>query len=373
MILSRMILTFVGTVVIGLFLVGCGPSTVTQAKADITLKSTDQDASAVIPAHGLRLPATFRGDLPCADCEGVRYQLNLWPDQVFHLQRQWLDKDIVHSDIGRWRVDPSRRALVLQGGTEMPLQFEILGPDRLRQLDLAGKPIVSNLPYELRSKGTLEPMDVSLLLGGEMTYMADSPRFTECLTGRSYPIVPGNEALRLQRAYLADIKGPGAKLYVSFEGTITRHPAMEGDRLESAVTVERFISTWPAQACSRARANASLMNTYWRIVRMQGDEIKPAPGRREPHLLFRQSEAGPSYATTVDCNQLVGQLETTGEHLSFSRGAITLMACPPPLAGLEKQLGEVLNGTRRSVILGNTLSLQDEAGKELALFEAVYF
>jgi uncharacterized lipoprotein NlpE involved in copper resistance len=59
---------------------------------------------------------------------------------------------------------------------------------------------------------------VSLLLGGEMTYMADSPRFTECLTGRSYPIVPGSEALRLQPAYLANIKEPGAKVYVSFEG-----------------------------------------------------------------------------------------------------------------------------------------------------------
>lgn len=160
---------------------------------------------------------------------------------------------------------------------QKPLQFEILGPDRLRQLDLAGKPILSDLPYELQSNGTLEPMDVSLI------------------------------------------------------------------------------------------------NTYWRIVRMQGDEIKPAPGRREPHLLFRQSEAGPSYAATVGCNQLVGQLKTKGDHLSFSRGATTLMACPPPLAGLEKQLGEVLNGTRRWVILGNTLSLQNKAGKELALFEAVYF
>jgi len=29
----------------------------------------------------------------------------------------------------------------------------------------------------------------STALGGEMRYMADAARFTECLTGRSYPIV----------------------------------------------------------------------------------------------------------------------------------------------------------------------------------------
>jgi copper homeostasis protein (lipoprotein) len=140
----------------------------------MTQQAIYHDSSAVVPAHGLRLPATFRGGLPCADCAGVRHHLNLWPDQIFHLRREWLDKNSVHSDIGRWRI-------------------------------------VSDLTYELQSNGTLEPIDVSLLLGGEMTCMADSPRFTECPTGRNYPIVPGNEALRLQRAFIADVKEPGTQ------------------------------------------------------------------------------------------------------------------------------------------------------------------
>jgi copper homeostasis protein (lipoprotein) len=45
------------------------------------------DTPSVIGAHGLRLPSTFRGDLPCADCEAIRYHLDLWPDQAFHLRR----------------------------------------------------------------------------------------------------------------------------------------------------------------------------------------------------------------------------------------------------------------------------------------------
>ncbi len=88
MILSRIVPTFGGILAIELLLAGCGPSSVTQTKADMTQQAIYHDSSAVVPAHGLRPPATFRGDLPCADCVGVRHHLNLWPDQIFHLRRE---------------------------------------------------------------------------------------------------------------------------------------------------------------------------------------------------------------------------------------------------------------------------------------------
>lgn len=328
---------------------------------------------AATPAHGLRLPATFRGDLPCADCAGVRHHLDLWPDQVFHLRREWLGKGTVHADVGRWRVDAGRRALVLQGGTEMPLQFEILGADRLRALGLDGKPIASALPYELTSDDELDPGDVALLLGGEMTYLADSARFTECLTGRSYAILPGDETARLQRAYLADVRQSGRALYVTFEGTLTRRPGMDGDRLEPAVTVERFIGTWPNQACDRSRADAALVNTYWRIVRLRGESISATSGRREPHVVLKSVDGQASYAATVGCNQLIGPFESSGERIAFKHAATTRMACPPPLAELERRLGDVLDSARQWQIRGSTLELKDATGAPVALLEAVYF
>ncbi len=335
--------------------------------------SSAQAESGGTAAYGLNLPESFRGDLPCADCEGVRYHLDLWPDQVFHLRREWLGRDTVRGDVGRWSIEPSRRALMLQGGAEMPLQFEILGQDRLRKLDLAGQPIISDLPYELRGDGTLDPVELSLFLGGEMTYTADSARFTECLTGRSYAIAPGDEALQLQRAYLADAREPGAPLYVSFEGTITRRPRMDSGVLESAVTVERFVGTWPNQACSRARADAVLVNTYWRIARMNGAAVLAAPNRREPHLLFRDSDGSETYAATVGCNQLTGSFEATGDQVSFEQSATTSQACPSPVADTERSLREVLKNARQWQIRGSVLELKDEAGRSIALFEAVYF
>jgi uncharacterized lipoprotein YbaY/heat shock protein HslJ/uncharacterized lipoprotein NlpE involved in copper resistance len=350
---------------------------------EIPLKSTrhsqprpavgDQGSSAVLPAHGLRLPATFRGDLPCADCQGVRHHLDLWPDQVFHLRREWLGKGMVRGDVGRWRVDPGRRALVLQGGAEMPLQYEILGPDRLRQLDFAGKPIVSGLPYDLQSDGGIDPTEVALLMGGEMTYQGDTPRFTECLTGRSYPIVPGREALRLEHAYLAEIQPPGAARYVTFEGTIVPRTGLAGAEPGSVVTVQRFIGIWPEQACARSKATAPLVNTYWRIVRLQGGAVEAVTGRREPHLVLRQFDERLGYTATIGCNTLVGTFVTAADRLSFSLPTAAEVACPPLLAEMERRLGEVLDGARRWQIIGNTLSMKDAAGEDLALFEAVYF
>ena len=45
------------------------------------------------PSHGLQLPASFLGVLPCADCPGVKHHLDLWPDNVFHLHREWLERE----------------------------------------------------------------------------------------------------------------------------------------------------------------------------------------------------------------------------------------------------------------------------------------
>lgn len=332
----------------------------------------ERSAESVIGAHGLRLPATFRGDLPCADCETVRHHLDVWPDQVFHLRRQWVGRDLVRDEVGRWRVDPTRKAFVLHGGGEMPLQYEIKGPDRLRQLDTEGKPIQSDLPYELVSDDKFTPTDLSLLLAGEMQYLADAARFTECLTGRSYPIVMEGDFREMERAYRHAASEAGAPLYVTFEGSIVQRPRMDGDGLGPRVVVGRFINAWPHEKCERAMANASMTNTYWRIVRLGGDPVTATEGRREPHLLLRGERGRSRYVATVGCNQLMGSYAIDGDAINVKPAAATLMACPPPLATLEKKLGDVLAKARRWRIKANTLEFLDEKGGSVALFEAVY-
>ena len=322
------------------------------------------------PAVRLRLPATFRGTLPCADCPGVSHHLDLWPDRVFHLRREWLERDFDRYDTGRWSYDVDRRELVLRGGAEMPLRFEIVGPLEIRQLDLEGRPIESDLDYSLRSNGTLTPTELAMSFGGELRYMADAAIFTECLTGRSYPVAFEDAWIDAERAYLAANTEPGGPLYTTFDGKLVDRPRMEGDGTEGTIVVTRFINVWPGQNCERARADATLLNTYWRIVRLDDQEVSAAGDRREPHVILRGPEN--RYSATVGCNSITGGYELDGQSLRLSPGPTTLMACPPPLDGLERLLVSALDRTRSYRITAQTLELFDAEGHSLALLEAVY-
>lgn len=320
---------------------------------------------------GLALPATFTGTLPCADCPGIRYRLNLWPDGVFHLHREWLEREGFESDLGRWRKDPARDAILLYGTREMPLQFEVLGPRTLRQLDIMGRPVESRLPYELESDGALDFLELELRLRGVFTYLADAPRFEVCHTGRSYPVAMEGSYIELERAYLAaDKPAPGAPLLAIVEGRITERPAMEGNREIPTVVIDRFLGLHPQQSCERAMSEASLPNTYWRILRFGVEPVPAVEGRREPHLILGQADG--RYAATVGCNQLIGGYSVEGEQIRFRGGASTMMACPSPLEERERELARVLETARRWHIQGQSLEFYDEDGESIAAFEAVY-
>jgi len=324
----------------------------------------------VLGAHGLRLPAHFTGDLPCADCPGIRYLLNLWPDQVFHLRRAYLGRDMDVDTIGRWHADAARGAIVLEDGSDAPLSFEIRGDGGLRLLASDGSRIESDLPYDLVAGEGIAPLEPWLGMRGMVTYFADAVRFTECLTGRDYPVAFEGEMVALQEAVLAARADPQTPVMANFVGRIVQRPRMEGEGHESAVVVDRFVAAQPGETCERAMAEASLTDTYWRILSLGGTAVAAGEGGREPHLVLRSTDD--RYSATVGCNMLLGGFETEGDSLTFGVGASTMMACPPPLDEWERALGQVLGETAGWRIIGQTLEFLDADGAPLARFEAVY-
>ncbi|MEO1082128.1 MAG: META domain-containing protein [Pseudomonadota bacterium] len=333
-------------------------------------------AATAFGAHGLRLPASFTGTLPCADCEGIAWHLDLWPDQAYHLRREWLGrsdsrgKQAKRDEVGRWYADPRRDAIVLYGASEQTIEWEVRAPNRLRLLDRAGKPIDSELNYEVSSDGSLVQTDLEgVLLGGMMTYLADVAVFEDCLTGHRFPIVQEAAYLELERAYLEDRRAPGAPLYVHVEGGYLVRPAMEGPDRRSLV-VDRFIKTRPGITCERQRANASLSNTYWRLDRLLGEDMQAREGQREPHLILRGENQ--RFSATLGCNRMIGGYAVEDDRLSFQAGPTTLMACPPPLDRREREFLEMLSAAATFQINGETLVVSSAAGEILAQFTAVY-
>lgn len=205
------------------------------------------------PAHGLSLPASFRGTLPCADCEGIRHHLDLWPDQYYHMSREWLgrkDATARRDEIGRWYAYAERGAIVLHGASEMPLFWQVMAADRLRQMDMAGNPIDSDLSLDLTSLGTLEPTELhDLFLLGRMTFTAETAAFEECFSGQRYPMSQEGDYPAVERAYLEAAAATGAPVVVHVEGDLAMRSGVDGpDRM--SLIVDRFIATRDDDACA---------------------------------------------------------------------------------------------------------------------------
>jgi len=333
------------------------------------------DAGAPLPAHGLRLPATFTGTLPCADCAGIAHQLDLFPEQGFHLTRDWLGRDtaLSQTDRGRWHLDPATGALVLGDVEGGPIRWRVTGPDSLRLLAEDGSPILSDLPYDLTADADADPVPVAGVMTGTFTYFADAALFEDCRTGQRYPVAMEDGYLALERAYTAAAPEPAATVLVTLNGDIAMRPPMEGpDR--PVLRVARHLGLWPDETCDRNRAQAELVNTYWRLERLGETPVAPVPDRTEPHMVLLPPAPGDGIrvAATAGCNRMMGGVEAGARSVEFGQMAMTMMACPPPLDRLERAFADALEQSRGWQVAGQTLILTDEHDAVTALFRAVY-
>ncbi len=349
------------------------PVLTTAEDTEVTLRLVQVRSTAdaqVFGAHGLRLPASFTGTLPCADCEGIAHHLDLWPDQGFALRRTYLGKDAAPEDVlGRWSADAAGQAIVLHGTGTPPLRFEVTAPDRLRLLAQDGSPIESDLPYDLAG-GPLAPTDLTAPVAALVRYMADAATVELCATGQRYPVALEGDWLALERAYRDARAEPGAPVLALAQISLAERPGMDGGTPRTAV-IERYLGLRPGASCARQRTTAALTGTYWKLVELGGTPVTPVPEAREPHMVLRGgTDAG--VAATAGCNRIAGGYALGEDGLRFGALAMTSMMCPEPLAALERGFAAALTAAEGHVIAGQSLILTDGDGQPLAGFDAVY-
>ncbi len=88
---------------------------------------------------------------------------------------------------------------------------------------------------------------------GDFVYFADAALFTDCASGRRWPVAMTADAAALQRSYLEWRKEPMAPLLVNFDGRLEVREAMEGPAREQIV-VDRFRSVEPGNSCATIAA-----------------------------------------------------------------------------------------------------------------------
>jgi heat shock protein HslJ len=145
---------------------------------------------------------------------------------------------------------------------------------------------------------------------------------------------------------------------------------MEGAE-RTHLVIDRFSRFAPGETCERNMADASLTNTYWKILKIADAAVHVVEDRREPHMILRTGES-PDFTATVGCNKIRGGYETQGAKLSFDKIARTMMACPPPLDAWESALAQALAEVAAWQVNANTLELFDTQGTVVLMAEAVY-
>ena len=141
------------------------------------------------------LPATFVGMIPCADCPGIRYQVNLFADHTFSSRMTYSERNTSFDDSGSWQFGSDERTVLLQGVHGAPQKLRLRDKDTLRMLDADGHEIESKLNYDLERTPAFAPIEPS---GGvtslentnwRLTFLGDTPVATASKHGEPYLIL----------------------------------------------------------------------------------------------------------------------------------------------------------------------------------------
>ncbi|MFK8041638.1 copper resistance protein NlpE N-terminal domain-containing protein [Congregibacter sp.] len=197
----------------------------------------------------LEVATSYEGQLPCASCPGVLWQLDMWPDGRFHLRQEYLDRNAVNGRIGQWRYEAAQQRLVLLASGHDRVFLSVVGADELRLLDRTGESIESELNYGLRRQAVFDTSEFAISLRGEFRYFADAASFTDCASGFRYPVIMGENFLELERGYLAQKLGAGKPWTIRIDAQILNEQAMEGEGPPQSVLIEGF-SADVEKACS---------------------------------------------------------------------------------------------------------------------------
>ena len=124
----------------------------------------DQSAGGTASSGPIALPASYEGVLPCADCAGIRYTVDLRENNLFVLRVTYLGKGegegTSFEDIGKWSLGPDGKTITLRSDSEssIPLHFAIMTPQTLRKLDTEGKEIQSEANQDLTRTEPYQPL-----------------------------------------------------------------------------------------------------------------------------------------------------------------------------------------------------------------------
>jgi surface antigen len=112
----------------------------------------------------VKLPASYSGVLPCADCPGMKYALEFHEDGTYRLRTTYLEKGPDHKgldvdDHGAWQLVSYGARVTLHNEQNKTSTYIIKDANTLRLVDEKGDEFKSKLNYDLKHDPTYAPID----------------------------------------------------------------------------------------------------------------------------------------------------------------------------------------------------------------------
>ncbi|MEM7148271.1 MAG: META domain-containing protein [Pseudomonadota bacterium] len=115
------------------------------------------------------------------------------------------------------------------------------------------------------------------------------------------------------------------------------------------------------------KPDVDLVNTYFKAVSIDGNLVEV--NTKEPFIQFNSDNTVHGF---LGCNNFNGGYEVSKQTVTFTQLATTQKMCHENMEQ-ESAMAGVLQAATQWQINGEKLVLQNEAGKQLATFNAVYF
>jgi len=169
-------------------------------------------------------PVSYKGIVPCSDCEKIELVLTLRPDQVFflrkdyqHLPKRKLDRQL---EIGGWKLTEDGKNILLKRSNNSAQTLAIKSAKQLEILNAEGKKIAGNNSYLMTQiNPALKPVESMSMQG---MYFEKNGRgyWQDCQSEVTWPVARAGDYVKLSKQYNAMNKRTSAVLTI-FTGHIT--------------------------------------------------------------------------------------------------------------------------------------------------------
>lgn len=205
-------------------------------------RSDTQAISAEQAAPLKPMQQSYRGVIPCADCEGIETALFLDESGSWVMNQHYLGRKATLATYGEWARTGNKLVLTQSNGDKLYFQPK---DDSLVMLDTEGQPIQSSLNYTLKAVEQAVPT-TPMPMKGQYTYLADAAIFKDCANGKVYPVA-SNAAL--QEAYLAVRDENDLPVLLQFDAHFIQQPAPDSDKLQNVLVSNGQAKFFPGKNC----------------------------------------------------------------------------------------------------------------------------